>query len=71
MTATIYVVDDKSIMREPVMDTLILAGYEVQGFENVATVREAIQQKLPDAIVTDLSMPGESGIDLVAWCLSM
>jgi two-component system response regulator AtoC len=64
------VVDDKSIMREPVVDTLILAGYEVLGFEGVSYVKEEIQKRVPDAIVTDLSMPGETGIELASWCQS-
>jgi len=68
MTALIYVVDDKSIMREPVVDTLILAGYEVLGFEGPPFVKEAIQERKPDLIITDLSMPGETGIELAAWC---
>ena len=68
MTALIYVVDDKSSMRESVVDTLVLAGYQVRGFEGVAATREAILNKAPDLIVTDLSMPDETGIDLVAWC---
>jgi DNA-binding NtrC family response regulator len=68
MGSLIYVVDDKEIMREPVLDTLSLAGYQVQGFSCVRDVQKAIEKKKPDLIVTDLSMPELGGMDLLHFC---
>ncbi|MGE4158624.1 MAG: sigma-54-dependent transcriptional regulator [Planctomycetota bacterium] len=65
MGQLVYVVDDKSAMREPVMETLSLAGYDVKGFSGVDAALEACAKSAPDLVLTDLSMPGKSGIDLM------
>ncbi|USN98581.1 MAG: sigma-54-dependent Fis family transcriptional regulator [Phycisphaeraceae bacterium] len=63
--STVLVVDDKEMMRDSVAQTLRRAGFEVAVAADGPTALGMIAQKRPDAIVTDLKMPGMSGIELV------
>ena len=42
-------------------------GYNVIAAENASTAKSVLEARLPDLIVTDIVMPGESGIDLRRW----
>jgi len=63
--STVLVVDDKEMMRESVTATLRRAGFEVASASDGAGALEAIARKRPDAVVTDLRMPGLSGVELL------
>jgi len=68
MTARVLVVDDEAPVRFTIAEVLREAGFEVVEADNVEAARGlALTQ---DVIVTDLSMPGESGLDLLAWVRS-
>jgi DNA-binding NtrC family response regulator len=61
----VLVVDDKEMLRDSVGGTLVRAGLEVQTAESASEALEAIARRRPDAVVTDLKMPGMSGIELL------
>lgn len=61
----VYVVDDKDIMRESMVEVLSAAGHETTGFQSAADLLAAFETAPADAVVTDLKMPGLSGIELL------
>lgn len=63
--STVLVVDDKEMLRDSVGATLQRAGFEVLSAPDAAAALETIARRRPDAVVTDLRMPGMSGIELV------
>jgi DNA-binding NtrC family response regulator len=65
MVHTVLVVDDKEMMRDSVSSTLARAGFAVRTASDGRAALREIASKRPDAVVTDLSMPGMSGVDLL------
>lgn len=61
----IYYVEDDADIRNLVVYTLNMTGFEAQGFENAAGFRNAMQFRLPDLILLDVMLPGESGFDIL------
>jgi DNA-binding NtrC family response regulator len=59
------VVDDKDMMRDSVATTLSRAGFEVEAVCDGPAALAAIAARRPDAIVTDMRMPGLTGIELL------
>ena len=64
MSRTILVVDDKEMMRDSVGSTLTRAGFKVRTACDAKSALKEIAMRRPDGVVTDLNMPGMSGIDL-------
>ena len=65
-TARILVVDDESAIRYSITKTLQRVGYQV---DSAASGEEALQmmsQSHFDVILTDIRMPGISGVELLA-----
>jgi DNA-binding NtrC family response regulator len=62
---SVLVVDDKEMMRDSVGGTLRRAGFSVVTAPDGAAALEMVAQKRPDALVTDLRMPGMSGLELL------
>lgn len=63
--STVLVVDDKEMMRDSVAQTLRRAGFDVGVATDGASALESIAKRRPDAVVTDLKMPGMTGIELI------
>ncbi|MEN0019325.1 MAG: sigma-54 dependent transcriptional regulator [Planctomycetota bacterium] len=63
--STVLIVDDKEMMRDSVGATLKRAGFEVRTADGGAAALDAIAAARPDAVVTDLKMPGMTGTDLI------
>jgi DNA-binding NtrC family response regulator len=61
----VLVVDDKEMMRESVGATLERAGFEVRAAHDARVALEMIAQRRPEAVVTDMRMPGMTGVELV------
>ena len=64
---TVLVVDDKEMLRDSVGATLLPGG---QGFgvvtaEGGAAALELIAKRRPDCVVTDMKMPGMTGLELI------
>lgn len=62
---TVVVIDDDSSERESIRELLELAGFCVVALGNAARAANVIPALHPAVIVTDLSMPGMSGAELV------
>jgi len=62
---TVLVVDDKEMLRDSVGVTLQRAGFTVLAAGDGEAALSLIARRRPAAVVTDLKMPGMSGIDLL------
>ncbi|MPZ59196.1 MAG: response regulator [Rhizobiales bacterium] len=61
----VYVVDDDEAMRQSLSFLLRAAKVDVQTFESATAFLEALPQIKPGCLVTDVRMPGMSGLDLL------
>ena len=61
----IVVVDDSPLMMTYLTSLLVSAGFEVDAHENGEAALAACRSRSPDAVVSDMSMPGLNGIDLI------
>ncbi len=64
MSARILIVEDEPAIRELVAVNLRHAGYLVEAVDSAEAARETIAGSVPELIVLDWMLPGESGIDL-------
>ncbi|MBC7353734.1 MAG: sigma-54-dependent Fis family transcriptional regulator, partial [Thermogutta sp.] len=64
-TGKVLVVDDHAASREAMADILRRAGHEVQACGSAAEAIDLLARSFWDVVVTDLNMPGMSGLDLV------
>ena len=68
--AGIWIVDDDRGVRFVLAEALRDAGMEVREFENTASVRKALREATPALLITDVRMPGESGLALLEELLA-
>jgi two-component system, LuxR family, response regulator FixJ len=61
----VHVIDDDEAMRNSLAFLLRAAKVEVQTYESATIFLESLQKIKPGCIVTDVRMPGMSGIDLL------
>lgn len=64
MAATILVVDDDDPVRVMLARLLRTQGYEVRQAANAAEARAILEDARPELVISDIVMPGESGIEL-------
>jgi CheY-like chemotaxis protein len=62
---TLLVVDDNASIRESLSMLLRLAGYNVVEAENGEDAIDLLDIERPDLVLTDLRMPGMSGVELI------
>jgi two-component system nitrogen regulation response regulator GlnG len=62
----VWVVDDDRSIRWVLCRALQNAGFQAVEFEDAECVSAALAENEPDAIVSDVRMPGPSGFDLLA-----
>jgi DNA-binding NtrC family response regulator len=63
---SVLVVDDDKEMRLSLVDLLEAAGWRVTAVARAALVGDQLTRILPDVILSDVRMPGMSGLDLLA-----
>jgi two-component system, NtrC family, response regulator HydG len=63
--STVLVVDDKEMMRDSVGTTLQRAGMSVVTADGGEAALAAIAARRPDVVVSDMKMPGMTGLDLL------
>jgi DNA-binding NtrC family response regulator len=64
--ASIAVVDDQELMRESIAETLRSDELEVSAYASGAEALAALARREFDLIITDLKMPGMSGLELLS-----
>ena len=60
----IWIVDDDSSIRWVLARALRAEGFEVQDFEDAESALHALDRATPDVLMTDIRMPGISGLEL-------
>ncbi|NUP91108.1 MAG: sigma-54-dependent Fis family transcriptional regulator [Candidatus Sumerlaeia bacterium] len=63
--ARIFVVDDEPNMGRIMVKLLEAEGHEAASFTSPGEALDAIRQTPPDVVVTDLKMPGMTGVELM------
>jgi two-component system, cell cycle response regulator DivK len=64
---SILVVEDNQLNRELLCDWLEVEGYEVRSAADLKASYEFFAKQLPDAVLLDINLGAENGLDLVAW----
>ena len=62
----VWIVDDDASIRRVLVHALARSGLETREFESAESALADDSAPLPSAVITDLRMPGRSGIDLVS-----
>ena len=60
----VYVVDDEEVIATSIAEILNLSGFSAAAFNDPIKVIEASQFESPGLLISDIVMPGMSGIDL-------
>ena len=63
--SSVWVVDDDASIRWVLEKALSNAGFAVTLFDNADDVLKRVRREQPDVIVTDIRMPGTSGLELL------
>jgi two-component system, cell cycle response regulator DivK len=63
----ILVVEDNQLNRELLCDWLEVEGYEVWSAADLKSSYEVFSKRLPDAVLLDINLGKDNGLDLVAW----
>ena len=65
MTHTIWIIDDDESIRWVLQKALSKAGYGTRSFESGEGVPALLARERPDAVITDIRMPGINGLNLL------
>lgn len=60
----ILLVDDETVLREPLAEYLSRQGFVVEEAESAAAARSTLLEFTPDIVLLDIMMPGEDGLSL-------
>ncbi len=63
----ILVVEDNPLNRELLRDWLEVEGYEVWSAEDLKASYEVFAKRLPDAVLLDINLGKDDGLDLLSW----
>lgn len=64
----IYCVEDDNSIRDLMIYTLTIAGFEAKGFADSASFWKEMQTGRPELILLDIMLPGEDGISILKNC---
>jgi two-component system, cell cycle response regulator DivK len=67
MKHCILVVEDNQLNRELLCDWLELEGFEVWSAANLQAGYEVFSRRLPDAVLLDINLGNDDGLDLLGW----
>lgn len=68
---SVLVVDDDKLMRQSLLALLEAAGWQVEALSRANQVQAALGQSIPDVILSDVRMPGMSGLELLDQLTAM
>jgi CheY-like chemotaxis protein len=63
----ILVVEDNQLNCELLRDWLEVEGYEVWSAADLKTSYEVFAKRVPDAVLLDINLGEDDGLDLIAW----
>jgi two-component system, LuxR family, response regulator FixJ len=63
--AVVHVIDDDDALRDSLAFLLTSAGIEAQTYESAMRFLETVPRETPGCVVTDVRMPGMTGIELL------
>lgn len=66
MAERLLIVEDEDTLCESLQRVFVKEGYEVDRAESAETAFKLLEQKTYDLIITDIILPGISGIELLA-----
>ena len=66
-TNDILLIDDEKNSRDVLHSLISASGHRVQSTESAEIALDILQQKSFGIIITDLNLPGASGIDILKW----
>ena len=61
----IWIVDDDRSIRWVLEKSLDKAGFAIESFENGDSLLKELAEKQPDAIISDIRMPGTDGLEVL------
>lgn len=61
----IYCIEDDSGIRDLMIYTLTIQGFEAKGFPEAGAFWQAMSEKQPDLVILDIMLPGEDGISVL------
>lgn len=64
MPRRIFVVDDERVIADTLCAILRGSGYDALAFYDAETTLTACERQRPDFVVSDVSMPGMSGVEM-------
>jgi CheY-like chemotaxis protein len=67
MKCCILIVEDNQLNRELLRDWLEVEGYEVWSAADLKSSYEVFSKRLPDAVLLDINLGKDDGLDLLAW----
>ena len=67
MKCCILIVEDNQLNRELLRDWLEVEGYEVWSAADLKSSYEVFAKRLPDAVLLDINLGKDDGLDLLAW----
>ena len=67
MKKRVLLVEDDVASRELLFDWLMREGLEVQAVNNLASAKAALVLVTPEAVLLDIGLGDQNGLDLAAW----
>ena len=61
----IFCVEDEESIRELMLYTLRVSGFEAEGFSSGEALMQRLKEKIPSLILLDIMLPGEDGIAIL------
>ncbi len=62
---TILVLEDEKALRDMLAFSLVRAGYQVLKARDCSTAKALISESIPDLLISDWMLPGQSGLEFV------